>query len=1445
MTKKRITLYSLSAILVIVLSAVAWRVWLSPTRIAFVNYQTITLGQISRANNSSFIKIKELGVDELEKADSYDMVFVNGMGLRITEEQRQQLQEAADNGTPVLTTAVTNPQNLIVSVDSIDVEFLKQYLNGGNRSNYRSMLSYVRKFIDGKKFFVDEPKDPSASTMSLLYHGDPAKPEEENLAFASVAEYERFLKSNNLLKADAPRIILTGQMGVPDSLIARLEETGNVVYPVNSIQNFIKRGHADSIPVAAVINMAHGRMGDDVVEYLKDKNVPLFAPVNVNCMYDDWMADNMGMSGGFLSQSVVTPEIDGAVRPFALFAHYTGKDGLPYVAAIPDRLKEYVATINNYISLRRKNNSEKRVAVFYFKGPGQNALVAEGMEVAPSLYNMLRRLKAEGYRVDNLPATAEAFEKLINSNGRVFGNYAIGAQTDFIASAHPQLISKKEYEDWIGQAMVGDMYQEINRVDGTFPGHGLHNESGDVAIARLQFGNVVLIPQTAAGAGDDDFKVVHGTDMAPPHAYAASYLWARYGFKADALMHFGAHGSLEFTPRKQVALSSRDWADRLVGTMPHFYVYSTSNVGEAMMAKRRSYAGIINYLTPPFMESNVRGIYKNLSDAILTYNKLAGQNASVATIEKASLAVKKLTVELGIHRELRMDSILSKPYSEEDISRIENFAEELANEKIVGRLYVMGVPYENEHINSTVLAMTIDPIAYSLYSLDVKKGKASADLMKHKTRFTQLYSASARALARRLIDRERTPDDKELCAILGISAGELQKARETEEQINGSKDLFSRMMVMGSSMTASAKPTAKIADRTKAEHTKGKHSMPAGVSPEKALAMAKAMGADAAALKKMEAAIKSGKDSSKRAAMGHGGHGMAAMMGGQEEISKSDREFAVAVMETVRAINNVNVYKGALTESPESELTSVVNALNGGYIRPTSGGDPILNPMVLPTGRNMFAINAEETPSVAAWEKGKELAENTIAMYRRNHGDSIPKKVSYTLWSSEFIETEGATIAQVLYMLGVEPLRDPFGRVTDLRLIPSKELGRPRIDVVVQTSGQLRDLAASRLFLINRAVEMAAAAKDKEHDNFVAAGVTESERHLVDKGVSPKEAREMSTARVFGGVNGNYGSGIQEMVEAGDRWDDEGQIAETYINNMGAFYGSEDDWERMREYAFEAALTNTEVVVQPRQSNTWGALSLDHVYEFMGGLNLAVRNVTGKDPDAYLSDYRNRNNARMQEVKEAIGVESRTTILNPTYIKEKMNGGAGDASTFADIVRNTYGWNVMKPNAIDNELWNDIYDTYVKDKYNLGTKEYFTSKNPAAIEEITAVMMETIRKGMWKASPEQIAEIAKLHTEVVNEYQPSCSGFVCNNAKLREFISSKVDKAAAERYDQSISRIRAEGSADADGITMQKEELNKQENARSVISGAAVAVGVVLALIVIVVLLRRRKKSIE
>ena len=572
--------------------------------------------------------------------------------------------------------------------------------------------------------------------------------------------------------------------------------------------------------------------------------------------------------------------------------------------------------------------------------------------------------------------------------------------------------------------------------------------------------------------------------------------------------------------------------------------------------------------------------------------------------------------------------------------------------------------------------------------------------------------------------------------------------------------------------------------------------------------------------------------------------GMPANTGSpDEEFDKEEIKYAMAILEIERTVKNVGRYKDALKTSPEQELKSLANALAGGYTKPSPGGDPIANPNTIPTGRNLYSINAEATPSESAWERGKRLADNTIETYRLRHNDSIPRKVSYTLWSSEFIETEGATIAQVLYMLGVEPVRDSFGRVTDLKLIPSKELGRPRIDVVVQTSGQLRDIAASRLFLINRAVEMAAAAKDDEYENQVAEGVLQTEKTLIDKGLTPKDAREMSSFRVFGGMNGAYGTGIQGMVMSGDRWETEKEISDTYIHNMGAYYGNEKNWEVFREFAFEAALTRTDVVIQPRQSNTWGALSLDHVYEFMGGLNLAVRNVTGKDPDAYLSDYRNRNNVRMQEVKEAIGIESRTTILNPEYIREHMKGEAGSAGGFAEIIQNTYGWNVMKPKVIDKELWDDIYDVYVKDKFNLGVRKFFEKENPAALEEMTAVMLETVRKGMWKASESQIADIAELHTELVEKFKPSCSGFVCNNSKLREYVASKMDKATAEKYLGSIRKIREVAIDDGSkGVVMKKEELGQESVAqKKLLSNIVVLVVAIVALIGIVVFLRRRR----
>ncbi|WP_420907306.1 cobaltochelatase subunit CobN [Xylanibacter caecicola] len=1444
MNKKK-AVAAVSALTVLLALAVAWSQWASTTRIAFVNYQIINLGQISKANTNSFIKISELDTDNLDEIGSYDMVFINGMGLRITAEQRELIKDAAGNGLPVLTTAATNPDNDITSVDSVQAEEMKEYLQNGGRKNYRSLLNYVRRFVDGKRLFADAPDAAIEKASGLLYHYNMENKDEEDVFFNSVSEYHAYLKKHRLIKAGAPQIIVTGQMGEPADLVKRLEETGNMVYCVSSMRKFINDGHADSIHTAAVINMAHGRMGDYMVDFLTANNIPLFSPLNVNRLTEEWEADKMGMSGGFMSQSIVTPEIDGAIRPFALFGNYKDGEGLQHTYAIPERLETFVQTVNNYVALKHKPNSRKRVAIYYYKGPGQNALTASGMEVVPSLFNLLKRMKREGYNVDGLPETAEELGKMLQKHGPVFNTYAEGASGRFIKNGKPELISKEQYDKWTKTALRPDMYNEVIKVNGEFPGKYMVSEDGRLAVSGLRLGNIVLLPQPAAGSGDNAFKIVHGTDAAPPHTYIASYLWARFGFNADAMIHFGTHGSLEYTPRKQVALSSNDWSDRLVGSLPHFYIYTINNVGEAMIAKRRSYAGIQSHITPPFMESNVRGIYRKLTESIKIYNNLLPSNGGKGdrqAIARAAVAVKKITLQLGIHRDLGLDSIAGKPYTEDEIQRIENFGEELASEKITGALYIIGVPYDAERIVSSVYSMATEPIAYGLLALDKMRGRANVQTEKHRMLFNRTYIEPAKAVVGRLLANPTLATDAFICKTAGITEAQLAKAREIDAERNAPKGMAA-MMAMAEEME-----TGTVHKKMKGmKPTGGKGMKPTGgkgMSSDKALAMARMMGASKEQLKKMEAAMKRGKGNGM---LKKNAGGMAAMMKPRKKYSKDEIDMATAIMEVERTLKNVGKYRKALVESPERELASMINALNGGYTPPSAGGDPIVNPNTLPTGRNLFAINAEETPTEAAWEKGRQLADNTIAMYRKNHNDSLPRKVSYTLWSSEFIETGGATIAQVLYMLGVEPVRDAFGRVTDLRLIPSQQLGRPRIDVVVQTSGQLRDIAASRLFLINRAVEMAAAAGNERYDNLVAQSVTEAEKILTAKGLTPKEAREMSTFRVFGGVNGNYGTGITGMVQAGDRWEKESEIADVYLNNMGAFYGSEKDWEATRQHVLEAALTNTDAVVQPRQSNTWGALSLDHVYEFMGGLNLAVRNVTGKDPDAYLSDYRNRNNARMQDVKEAIGVESRTTIFNPEYIKERMKGGASSAETFAEVVRNTYGWNVMKPKAVDKQMWDNIYNVYVKDKFDIGVRKYFESNNPAALEEITAVMLESARKGLWKASAGQVADIARLHTDLVNKYKPSCSGFVCDNAKLRQYIASKTSPAAAEQYNRNIREIREADMGDGKkGTVMKKEEMNDAtEKKTGAVNGAAVAVATVVAIagILILIVQRRRRNN--
>ena len=192
-----------------------------------------------------------------------------------------------------------------------------------------------------------------------------------------------------------------------------------------------------------------------------------------------------------------------------------------------------------------------------------------------------------------------------------------------------------------------------------------------------------------------------------------------------------------------------------------------------------------------------------------------------------------------------------------------------------------------------------------------------------------------------------------------------------------------------------------------------------------------------------------------------------------------------------------------------------------------------------------------------------------------------------------------------------------------------------------------------------------------------------------------------------------------------------------------------------------------------------------------------------------------------------------------------MKGKASAAATFAEVVQNTYGWNVMKPEVIDRELWDDIYQVYVQDRFGLGIREYFEKQNPAALEEMTAVMMETVRKGMWKASDQQLQAIARLHTELVGRHQPSCSDFVCNNAPLQDFIASKVTPETGRRYKEDIRNIREAALSDRQGMVLQREELNATEKVKTRVSNVVVAAVAAAAIVILLLVVRQRRKKMR
>lgn len=449
------------------------------------------------------------------------------------------------------------------------------------------------------------------------------------------------------------------------------------------------------------------------------------------------------------------------------------------------------------------------------------------------------------------------------------------------------------------------------------------------------------------------------------------------------------------------------------------------------------------------------------------------------------------------------------------------------------------------------------------------------------------------------------------------------------------------------------------------------------------------------------------------------------------------------------------------------ELDNLSAGLSGRYIAAKTGGDPIRHPDSLPSGYNLYGFDPSRLPTKAAYDQGEELVEDLIANFYAENGH-YPNKVAFSLWSIEAMRHYGVLESQALKAMGVKPLWSSDGRVVGTEIIPASELKRPRIDVVLSATGLYRDAFPNVMQRLAKAIQQVA--ELKENNNTLWTNSQKIKADLLSDGLSQDEAQYLSTVRIFSNASGQYGSGVDGPVFSSDSWDNDAKIADNYLARMGYAFGADPKrWGQAAQGLYGKQLSGTEIVAFSRSSNLYGMLTSDDPFEYFGSLALAVRNLDGKSPQMVISNLRDTSEGKMESAASFLAKELRTRNFNKRWVEHMQNEGYSGAITLADNLSNFWGWQVVDPNLVRADQWQEFYEVYVNDKLDLDINEWFEKVNPGAQAQLLERMLEAVRKEYWAADQVTLKAMIARHQALVSKYD-----LLVDNESLKEFVSQQA-----------------------------------------------------------------------
>ena len=1056
-----------------------------------------------------------------------------------------------------------------------------------------------------------------------------------------------------------------------------------------------------SFTVANLSEGTHVEATGEVVDLLERLDVPVLQAVLCSSSQADWQGSSAGLTPRDTAMNVVLPEFDGRINTVAISfkeaARFDEKLGTEIKAYVPkpDRVDFVVRLALNFARLRSTPNSGKRVAILFGNYPTKNARIGNGvgLDTPASVMNLLKALRDAGYTVGEIPEDGDALMHALIDRCTNDEEFLTDAQLRN-AVGH---VSLATYDAWFNalpaparRSMVaqwGVPLGTVGRIDDR------------LAIPGLVFGNVFVGIQPPRGFGADPMAIYHSPDLPPTHHYLAYYRWLRDEFAAHAVLHMGKHGNLEWLPGKATALSEECYPEIMLSDLPNFYPYIINNPGEGTQAKRRAHAVIIDHLIPPMTHADTYDDLARLEQLLDEYYRMASLDP--VKLPHITGQIWALVTKNNLDRDLKVERCPEAEEFDSFLQEIDGYLCELGDAQIRDGLHIFGEPPQGEQRLGLIQAMMrLDNGAVpSLRGAIARANGIDPALFQR-----ELGSPAIREIPMPVLRRmAEVLDNRHVKALLDLRDQPGVEGYQPElEKLP--KSLAPNAMTVGDVSEAIDYLTRGVIEcildwGREADLVRlSTHGIGRGPSTRESLERA-----SAGTLAELEQAPEP--DPAPEV--------LACLEFLQEEIiPRLDRT--------------------------TDELTNTLRGLSGRFVPAGPSGAPTRGmARILPTGRNFYSIDIHTIPTETAWKVGTQAADRLIEKYRAENDGNYPRSVGIVVWGTSTMRTHGDDIAEILHLMGCRPVWVAESRrLKGVELVPLSALGRPRIDVTVRISGFFRDAFPNVVTLIDKAVELVAAAEEDGEHNYLRKHVQREESALKAKGLDPKTAKY----RVFGSKPGSYGAGLLNLIDERN-WKTDADLAQVYIN-WGSYAYTCTDFGVAAAEPFKRRLAQVAVAVQNQDNREHDIFDSDDYFQFHGGMIAAIRSLTGEGPSAYFGDTSNPDNVRVRDLADEARRVFRSRVVNPKWISSVMRHGYKGAFEMAATVDYLFGY-AATARVIDDWMFEDVSRSYLLDPE---VREFLQDKNPGALRAMAERLIEAVDRGLWEApSPATVAALKDVY----------------------------------------------------------------------------------------------------